>query len=106
MPSTSPRPKPCSRYGMKRARKALGLPLDARMIGALGRLVPIKGHTHLLQAFATLKDKYPEARCGIITRPRRSRPARRYRAPKPDLAVRTRWAFMKMAAKYVRGFDI
>lgn len=48
------------------ARKALGLPMEARMIGALGRLVPIKGHTHLLQAFATLKDKYPEAQVGII----------------------------------------
>ena len=50
----------------QQAREKLGLDQDARMIGALGRLVPIKGHRFLLQAFAALKDKYPQAQLAII----------------------------------------
>ncbi|MBP3362585.1 MAG: glycosyltransferase, partial [Pseudomonas sp.] len=49
----------------QQAREKLGLDQDARMIGALGRLVPIKGHRFLLQAFAALKDKYPNAQLAI-----------------------------------------
>ena len=88
------------------ARKALGLPMDARMIGALGRLVPIKGHTHLLQAFATLKDKYPEAQVGIIGS---GRAEADLRADIERLGLTGRahlLGFREDGMKYVRGFDI
>lgn len=48
------------------ARQQLGLNSDAVMVGALGRLVPVKGHCYLIEAFARLKDKYPQAQLAII----------------------------------------
>ena len=44
----------------------MGLDPNVRLIGALGRLVSVKGHTYLLQAFAALKDKYPNTQLAII----------------------------------------
>ena len=49
-----------------RARELLGLPKDAFILGTIGRLVPVKGHIHLLNAFATIKDESPGAVVGII----------------------------------------
>jgi glycosyltransferase involved in cell wall biosynthesis len=40
-------------------RAALGLPADATVVGTVGRLVPIKGHCFLLNAFARLAAKQP-----------------------------------------------
>ena len=34
--------------------------------GPLGALVPVKGHIYLLQAFAALKDVYPQVQLAII----------------------------------------
>ena len=48
------------------ARELLGLPADAWIFGTIGRLVPVKGHIHLLQAFALIKDEYPQALLAII----------------------------------------
>lgn len=48
------------------ARELLGLPADAWVFGTIGRLVPVKGHIHLLQAFALIKDEYPGAMLAII----------------------------------------
>ena len=88
------------------ARQELGLPLDARIIGALGRLVPIKGHTHLLQAFARLKDKYPNAQVGIIGS---GRAEADLRADIERLGLTGRahlLGFREDGLKYVRAFDI
>jgi len=90
----------------EQARQALGLPLDARIIGALGRLVPIKGHTHLLQAFARLKDKYPNAQVGIIGS---GRAEADLRADIERLGLTGRahlLGFREDGLKYVRAFDI
>jgi glycosyltransferase involved in cell wall biosynthesis len=48
------------------ARELLGLPADAWVFGTIGRLVPVKGHVYLLQAFAQIKDEYPQAILAII----------------------------------------
>jgi len=48
------------------ARQALGLPMEPVIIGAIGRLVPIKGHTHLVKAFAAVSREFPHAHLAII----------------------------------------
>lgn len=50
----------------KAAREHLGLPADKFVIGTIGRLVPVKGHVHLLEAFAKVKDEFPNAVVAII----------------------------------------
>jgi len=48
------------------ARSELGLPLDTKIIGAVGRLVRVKGHEYLIQAFASIEKKYPNTILAII----------------------------------------
>ncbi len=40
-------------------RAALGLPPDAWLVGAVGRLEPVKGHRHLVEAVAHLAPRIP-----------------------------------------------
>ncbi|NOZ63406.1 MAG: glycosyltransferase family 4 protein [Caldiserica bacterium] len=42
-------------------RRALGLPEGAKIVGCVGRMVPVKGHIHFLEAACMVKEKYPEA---------------------------------------------
>ncbi|AMB87424.1 glycosyltransferase [Pseudomonas agarici] len=89
-----------------RARELLGLPADARLVGALGRLVPIKGHVHLLQAFAGLKDDYPQAQVAIIGAGREEANLRR-EIERLELTGRAHLVgFREDALQYVRAFDI
>jgi len=88
------------------AREALGLASEPRVIGALGRLVPIKGHDHLLQAFALLKDKYPNAQVAIIGSGR-SEADLQAEIKRLGLTGRAHLlGFREDAMKYVRAFDI
>ena len=48
------------------SRALLELPAAAFVFGAIGRLVPVKGHTYLLRAFAQIKDASPSALLVII----------------------------------------
>jgi len=48
------------------ARSKLGLPLDMRVVGAIGRLVGVKGHEYLIQAFAAIEKNYPDIILVII----------------------------------------
>jgi glycosyltransferase involved in cell wall biosynthesis len=48
------------------ARQALGIPQDVFVFGTIGRLVPVKGHIYLIEAFAKIKNKYPPAMVAII----------------------------------------
>lgn len=48
------------------ARERLGLAPESFVFGTIGRLVPVKGHVHLLEAFARISDKYPGAVLAII----------------------------------------
>lgn len=48
------------------ARSLLGLAREPFIFGAIGRLVPVKGHIHLIEAFAQVQSAYPQAQLAII----------------------------------------
>lgn len=48
------------------ARLRLGLRDEDMVLGTIGRLVPVKGHIYLLQAFARVQHEFPQARLLII----------------------------------------
>jgi glycosyltransferase involved in cell wall biosynthesis len=93
-------------HSRERARELLGIDPSVRLIGALGRLVPVKGHTYLLQAFATLKDQYPSAHLAIIGA---GREASNLSDQIQRLGLEGRvhlLGFKENALQYVRAFDI
>lgn len=93
-------------HSRERAREILGLAPDVRLVGALGRLVPVKGHTYLLKAFALLKDKYPEAQLAIIGA---GREQQKLQEEINSLGLEGRahlLGFKENALQYVRAFDI
>ncbi|WP_210713032.1 MULTISPECIES: glycosyltransferase [Pseudomonas] len=93
-------------HSRERSRELLGLAPDVRLIGALGRLVPVKGHTYLLQAFAQLKGKYPQTQLAIIGA---GREEANLRAEIERLGLQGRahlLGFKENALQYVRAFDI
>lgn len=49
-----------------RARQQLGLPPDATVIGAVGRLVPLKNHARLIQVMPEILRRHPDTRLVII----------------------------------------
>jgi len=53
-------------YSREEARQRLGLPADARIVGAIGRLVKVKGQIHLIRAFARIKHRHPDTHLAII----------------------------------------
>ena len=88
------------------ARAQLGLDADARLVGALGRLVPVKGHTYLIEAFAALKDKYPHAQLAIIGAGREQARLQQ-QIERAGLAGRMHLlGFKENALQYVRAFDL
>ena len=48
------------------ARAELGLDADAFILGCIGRLVPIKGHIFLIEAFSRIQKDYPRVQVAII----------------------------------------
>lgn len=93
-------------HSRERSRELLGLDPTVRLVGALGRLVPVKGHTYLLQAFAQLKDKYPQTQLAIIGA---GREEANLRAEIQRLGLEGRThllGFKENALQYVRAFDI
>lgn len=88
------------------AREALGLPQDGRTIGALGRLVPLKGHRNLIEAFATLAPRFPDLQLAIIGD---GREMDRLKELAVQLGVADRVflpGFREDAASYVKAFDV
>lgn len=53
-------------FSRAEAREKLGLPQQARIVGAIGRLVPVKGHIYLIKAFASIHSRFPNAHLAII----------------------------------------
>lgn len=93
-------------HSREEARRLLGLNDHVRLIGALGRLVPVKGHIYLIQAFATLKDRYPQVQLAIIGK---GREEARLLAEIDRLGLAGRvhlLGFRENALQYVRAFDI
>ncbi|MCY1408794.1 Glycosyltransferase Gtf1 [compost metagenome] len=88
-----------------KSRDMLGLPPDAFVFGAIGRLVPVKGHIHLLRAFAEIKDERPDALLAIIGEGR-ARPE--LEAAIAELGLEGRALLLGAkddALQYVRAFD-
>jgi glycosyltransferase involved in cell wall biosynthesis len=52
--------------GRARAREALGLPAEAFVVAAVGRLVPVKGFDLLVQAMPALLAAVPDARAIVL----------------------------------------
>lgn len=88
------------------ARSQLGLDPNARLIGALGRLVPVKGHIYLIRAFASIKDRYLHAQLAIIGAGREDANLLA-EIDRLGLAGRVHLlGFREDALQYVRAFDI
>jgi glycosyltransferase involved in cell wall biosynthesis len=64
--------------GEKKARRAIGLPLEGPVIGLMGRLVPIKGHRIAVDALPAILQEFPDAQLIFVGEgPERSRLAAR-----------------------------
>ena len=93
-------------YTRTQARERLNMPTEGRIIGAAGRLVKVKGHRYLIQAFAKISEKHPYAYLAVIG------------AGKEETALRAEISrlgmeekihlvgFLPAAKRYVRAFDI
>ena len=93
-------------FSRQQARELLNLPQAARIIGAAGRLVKVKGHIHLIQAFAKVSGKHPDTHLAVIGEGReeanlRAEIARFGMQEKIHLV-----GFFPGAKRYVRAFDI
>ncbi|WP_271104164.1 glycosyltransferase [Pseudomonas tohonis] len=87
-----------------KARELLGLPSDEFIFGTIGRLVPVKGHIYLLEAFAELKSA--DARLAIIGEGR-SRADLEAAIERLGLQGRVHLLGAKDdALQYVRAFDV
>jgi glycosyltransferase involved in cell wall biosynthesis len=93
-------------YPREEARARLNLPQDARIIGAAGRLVRIKGHKYLIQAFASLCEKHRDAHLCIMGN---GREEKALRAAIAHCRIQDKVhlpGFVAGAKRYVRAFDI
>ncbi len=88
------------------AREELGLANDVRLIGAIGRLVPVKGHIYLVRAFGAIASRHPDVHLAIIGDG--SEEARlRAEAEKHGIADRVHLLGWRTRAKrYIRAFDL
>lgn len=93
-------------YSRDQARELLGLPRDVRLIGAVGRLVPVKGHVFLVRAFAQICERFPDTHLAIIGegRQREVLEAEIAHHGIQDRVHLLGWH--TRAKKYVRAFDI
>src|SRR5438445_390967 len=53
------RPLEAARGARAAVRAGLGLPPEAKVLGTVGRLVPVKGHADLIEALARLGTRHP-----------------------------------------------
>lgn len=58
--------RPAARGERERLRTRLGIPATAPVIGCVANLRPIKGHDALLEAFAAVCVRMPEARLALV----------------------------------------
>lgn len=93
-------------FSKEEARQKLNLPENAIIIGAIGRLVRVKGHIYLIEAFANLSTQYPNVHLGIIgTGEEHGTLASKAKAL--GLSNRVHFlGFIPNAIHYVKGFDI
>lgn len=88
------------------ARSRLGLAQGRRIVGCIGRLVPVKGHTTLIAAFAKLAARYPDVLIAIIGE---GRSREELEALVAEHGLQERVVLLGAhhdALQYVRAFDI
>ncbi len=88
------------------ARDELGLPRDARLIGAIARLTLPKGHIYLIRAFAAIASRHPDVHLAIIGD---GREESRLREAVEQLGLGDRIHLLgrrRDARRYVRAFDL
>jgi glycosyltransferase involved in cell wall biosynthesis len=93
-------------YSREEARRRLGLPADARIVGAIGRLVKVKGHIHLIHAFARIRHRHPDAHLAIIGEGREETSLREEIARLGLQDAIHLPGFFPGAKRYVRAFDL
>ncbi|WP_394561437.1 glycosyltransferase [Aquipseudomonas alcaligenes] len=92
-------------HAPEEARRRLGLAPEAFVFGTIGRLVPVKGHIHLIEAFAKLAPDFPQAQVAIIGEGR-ARAELEAAIASHGLQARVHLLGAKDdALQYVRGFD-
>jgi glycosyltransferase involved in cell wall biosynthesis len=88
------------------AREALGIDDDDFVFGAIGRLVPVKGHASLIKAFATVAGGHPKAKLAIIGGGRLELELKEL-VRSLDLEDRVHFiGHVEGASRYVRAFDV
>ena len=93
-------------YSRQQARELLKLPQDARIIGAAGRLVKVKGHIHLIRAFAKISARHPDAQLAIIGEGKEEAALREEISRLGMQGKIHLTGFFAGAKRYVRAFDI
>ena len=95
-----------SQLSKEEARKALHIPPYKTLIGALGRLVPVKGHKYLIEAFVMISSDFPNVDLVIIGEGR-EKDSLQNLIDKYELKDRVHLTgFVEDALTYVKGFDI
>jgi len=87
-------------------RKELGIDEDQPLIGAVGNLYPVKGHTYLLKAMAIVKEKYPHAMLVIAGR---GEILDQLREEASGLGIKEKVVFLGFSEKipaFLQGLDI
>lgn len=88
------------------ARRALNLPEDHRIIGAIGQLFARKGHRFLIAALAQIEQQFPDVHIGIIGKgPEEDNLKQQIIALGLEHKVHL-LGFRENALRYVRAFDI
>lgn len=93
-------------YPREEARTLLTLPAGVRLIGTIGRLVPVKGHIHLVRAFARIADRFPAVHLAIIGEGRQRQALEKLIA---DSGLQHRVHLLGVrpfALRYIKAFDI
>lgn len=93
-------------HSREQARSMLGLAGDAFIFGCIGRLVPVKGHVCLIDAFARIHADYPDVRVAIIGEGR-SRPELEAAIARHGLHGKVHLLGARNdALQFVRAFDV
>ncbi|WP_185267786.1 glycosyltransferase [Halopseudomonas xiamenensis] len=90
----------------REARRRLGLAQGCRIVGCIGRLVPVKGHTTLIAAFAKLAASYPDVLIAIIGEGRSREELERLIAEHSLQKQVILLGAHHDALQYVRAFDV
>lgn len=90
----------------QKSREYLGLPQNKLIIGAVGRLVSVKGHKFLIEAFSIVSKTYPESELAIIGD---GKELESLQKQINDLGISSKihlLGFRQDALQYIKAFDI